>query len=396
MMFKNDHKLSTVTAVLPTAASRQVADAVTADKGTNALVWQARGTLLHDHWLKRWVPPISPAKSLLQMIVPDSQVDRLVSTVVEHGKLNYQATGAVFSTPCEHVYLGTEFHTWPGEESASPSNEHALHENLSVIYCIVGHQLSDRVSRAAINAGAHGPIVYYSEGRGLRDRLGWLRITKEHEKEVLMVICDENDVEDVFDAMAKAGELHLPGHGFMYRLSIDKGMFNLPSRVSHHHYAANMQQIIHTIDHLAGHTHWRDQSVFNVGGNGRGVGLEFLAKEQSALPNQMCLSAVVRRDHMQGLMDLMLDNGAPGLNFTYARYRDFEEASHLSGPQIHHEYAVLRAVTNEACATQICGEIDAHAEPSGVRDLCVMVSPVARVATYVRSAIDYRADDHAA
>ena len=54
-------------------------------------------------------------------------------------------------------------------ETMARETEHGLSDTLSVIYCIVAHNLSDRVSRAAVNAGGHGPIVFYSEGRGLRD-----------------------------------------------------------------------------------------------------------------------------------------------------------------------------------------------------------------------------------
>ena len=154
------------------------------------------------------------AKTMVPLLAPTDEVPHLVSTIVERARLHQQATGAVFSTPCDHAYFGSEFNVWPSrDDTPAAKSAHNLTENLNIIYCTVGHKLSDRVSKAAISAGAHGPIVYYGEGRGLRDRLGWLRITKEHEQEVLMVIADESDADQVFDAMAKAGELHLPGRG---------------------------------------------------------------------------------------------------------------------------------------------------------------------------------------
>ena len=270
-MFSSKHQISLITAVLPTASASSVIENFNLDETISALVSKARGTLLQEHWWKSWVPPISPSKTMFQMVVPTHDVDRIISTVIAEGRLDMQASGAVFSTPCDSAYVGSDFHGLHGEKNMdAATSTHQLSENLSAIYCSVGHQLSDHIAKAAINAGAHGPIVYYAEGRGLRDRLGWLRITKDSEQEVLMVIADDADVEVIFDAMAKAGEFHLPGRGFMYRLAIDKGMFNLPGRVSNHHYPANTQQIINAIDHLTGHTHWRDQSVFEVGGEGKG------------------------------------------------------------------------------------------------------------------------------
>lgn len=390
-MFTTQQDFSMVTAVLPNASTQEVVPAILQDAGASALVWKARGTLLHDHWWKRWFPPISPAKTMLQMLVPDADVARIVGTVVDAGRLHQQATGAVFSTPCEHVYFGSDFHVWPAREGAGlVADKHELTENLSIIYCIVGHKLSDRVAKAAMTVGAHGPIVYYSEGRGLRDRLGWLRITKEHEKEVLMVIADESDADAVFEAMAKAGDLHLPGRGFMYRLNIDRGMFNLPSRVSHHHYDANMQQIINAIDHLSGHTHWRDQSVFDVGGQGRGVGLESLRQDNRVLEDQVCLSAWASREQCQAVMDMLLNAGAPGLNLTYARFTASAADAYLAGARINEEYGMLRCITGAEVAQGVCAMVERDAEQAGIRDLCVMVNSVPSVATYIPGSHDYR------
>lgn len=393
-MFTTNHSLSTVTAVLPAGVASRVVELTLAEEGASALIWNARGTLLQDRWWQRYVPPISPRKNIVQMLVPSQDVDRLVERVAQTGNLHKQSTGAVFSTPCEHAYLGSQFNAWPNSDQQSAASNQSLSKNLSVIYCIVGRQLSDKVSRAAINTGAHGPVVYYTEGRGLRDRLGWLRITKEAQKELLMVIADEADVEEVFDAMAKAGDLHLPGRGFMYRLPVDKGLFNLPSRVANHRYEASTQQIIHAIDHLSGHTHWRDQSVFEVGGEARGAGLDFLQDIAPLLQDRVCLSAVVARDSTQAMMDLMLDNGATGLNLHYARLRssagqEGEEAL-VEGARIISEYGMLRCITDSDNAAHIAAVIEAQAEDRGIKDVCVISHNVPRIATYVPGGRDYR------
>jgi len=390
-MFSESHAYSTVTAILPEASTRTVVPALLQDGGTSALIWNARGTLLHDHWWRRWFPPISPAKNILQIIAPDDDVARIVSTVVDAGKLHQQATGAVYSTPCEHVYFGSDFHVWPPREGASlTEGHHKLTENLSAIYCIVDHAWSDRVSKAAINAGSHGPIVYYTEGRGLRDRLGWLRITKQHEKELMLVIADQNDADEVFDAMAHAGALHLPGHGFMYRQDIDRGMFNIPSRVSHHHYDANIHQIINAIDHLSGHSHWRDQAAFDVGPAGRGVGLETLKQDAPIIEEQVCLSAIAPRDHCPQVMDMLLDAGAPGLNINYANFTKDEGHLEIANAQLNHEYGLLRCITSARVAEDICALVEKESAQNGISDMCMTVNSVPRVATYMPGKHDYR------
>lgn len=388
-VFKDELTYSLVTAVLPAPSRSRVVDALSNEAGTSPLLWDARGTLLHDHWLKRYFPPISPAKSMLQLLVPNEAVELVENTIVESSRLHQQSTGAVFSTPCDHAYFGSEFSAWQSEQRRSTGGATALSEKLCAIYCIVAPNNSERVAKAAIRAGTHGPVVYYSEGRGLRDRLGWLRITKEHDKEVLLVVTEEDDADMVFDSMAKAGELHLPGRGFMYSMQIDKGVFNLPSRVSHHHYEANMHQIINAIDHLSGHTHWRDQTAFDAG-QGRGVGLNIETSARQ-LPDQVVLSAIIPRSLDQGIIDIMLDAGAPGLNISHARFAaEADSADSVQATGLNEEYTLLRCITAARMAQSICEIVDDQAEAQGLSNLCMYVNRAPRVATYIPGTVDYR------
>jgi len=390
-MFRNNKAYSIVTAILPNATAARVIEGTVEASGGTALAWKARGTLLRDHWLSRWMPPIGPVKTVLQMVVPQSQVDGIVAATMESGRLHQQATGAVFSTPCDHAYVGSEFHAWPeGNESAA--GKHAVSESLSVILCSVGQAYSDRVARAAVEAGAHGPIVYFTEGRGLRDRVGWLRIAKEQLQEVQMVVADEEQVDDVFDAMAKAGGFSKPGRGLMYRMNIDKGMFNLPSSFVKHRHEANMHQIIKAIDHLSGHTHWRDQSVFALGDQGRIVGVDGFSGQASASLDRVALTGIVRREQMERLTDLIIDSGATGLNMTFGRFVG-EEHAETSGVRIHDEHCIVRSIIPPTVAAQICAVVDDTAEDLGIRDLCLLVNPIQRTATYVPGGVDHRTQD---
>jgi len=387
-MSEHPTDFSLVTAVLPNSSAARITPKLLERSGANMLTWKARGTLLQDHWFKRWLPPISPIKSMLQMLVPNAEAGRVVSSVVEDARLHQQATGAVFSTPCQNTFFGNASKPWPMREGAELSKSgHDLSENLTAIFCIVGPRLSDRVAKAAIRAGAHGPLVYYSEGRGLRDRLGWLRITKENEKEVLMVLTEESQADDLFATMANAGELHLPGRGFMYRLKINRGLFNLPSRITPHHYDANMQQIIHAIDHLNGHKHWRDQAVFDVGG-GRGVGFE-APKNTTKLVDQVCLSTFAPRDDCQVVMDCLLDNGAPGLSMSLARYTA-NSGANLGQARVSGEFGMLRCITDEVTAARLRDAVAQEKDTAEFERMCLFTNAVPMVATYVPGAKDYR------
>ncbi len=388
-----DEALSALTAVLPQIYADQVISALTEVHGSSVLIMHARGTLLQDKWYRRMLPTISPAKVMLQLWIPSSQLDAALAIVIEHGKLHLQGSGAVFASHCDHFWAGSAFHDWPVDALTDSSIENhpgllELKKNLSVIYAVVERDQTSVLSKVAINAGAHGPIVFLGEGHGLRDKLGWLRITKQVDKEVMMLVVEERNAKDIFSAIANAAEMHLPGRGFMFMIPQKYGMFNLPSLVSTHAYDASMQQIISAIDSLNGHTHWRDQSAYT-----KGVKKTAAAKRRfvgTFRADQCMVCAVVERGSTQQLTDMMLAAGATGMQISYARFAANEEGCELGGAKINKEYAIFRAVRDPAQAKQISDRVRRDAEQADLADICMYLQPIPLVASYVPGAHNYR------
>ncbi|MEM6709465.1 MAG: hypothetical protein AAF648_11820 [Pseudomonadota bacterium] len=389
-MFRRSESCSTVSIILPPEMMLRVAELLSRRDGATGLLWRARGTIVHEHWLKAWLPPISPSKSMLQLIIPDSEVAPFVREVVELTNLDHQALGAVFSVRSERAFFGPDFPQWPTRaEALNASPPPALKENLHALHCVVSHKLIDRVCKAAIDAGAHGPIVAFAEGRGLRDRLGWLRITKEHEKEVATVLCDDDARDAVFSAIADAGNLHLPGRGFLYDSVVERGLFNLPSRAAPRHHDASLQQIVAAIDKLQGHTHWRDHSIVPVGSQGQAVGLERATRATSEL-TQYRLAATVLSEQAPALIDLLLDSGAPGLTLSRARLVGADDDAFYGETHLARECTMIQVIATEAVVAALAAAVEDYGEQQGITHLCVALTPVTQVVTYQPGRINYR------
>ena len=384
-MYTQESLISTVVAILPESHMQATVTELNA-AGHNVLRWHARGTLQDNRWYRRFLPAISPEKGALQLLLPNSEVDQAMRIIINRAKLHRQSTGAIYSIPCTEVFVGDNFHSScsldVGDNCAATAS---LKENLSVIHCIVEKNQTENIAGAAIQAGAHGPVVHFSEGYGLRDRLGWLRITKQAEKEVLTVIVDNANADNVFAAMASAGQLYRPGRGFMYQMPVNKGLFNLPSHIDSKRYPANMQQIIGAIDHLMGDDHWRDQTVFELEGTGKSAGLGFLNPEATStgLEPKACLTAVVDRENSAKLMELMIDVGAPGLNVSYCQRITTDNASLHAGVNLLSEYAVINCVASESLVHDVLHQTRRLATDAGMENLCMHLQPVPRVATYL-------------
>lgn len=93
-------------------------------------------------------------------------------------------------------------------------------EGLELITCVIQRGKGDRISKAAIEAGAGGATIFFARGLGMRERLGLLGLAIVPEKEVIMIVCKSEETERVFDAIVREGKLDTPGMGIAYVIPI--------------------------------------------------------------------------------------------------------------------------------------------------------------------------------
>lgn len=382
--FRALHKVSVVAAILPPAAAKPVIERLFAAGERNAFVTNARGTLIRDQWFQRFMPLVSPEKEILRFIVPDAQVDGVIHDIADAGQLRYPGSGAVYSVPCDTLYHTPDFPVWADvDDEAGADASIALRENLSLISCIVQPEQTEAISRAAMQAGAHGPVVFYCEGRGLRDRLGWLRITKKRTKEVVTLIVDNADADAVVDTITVAGRLEMPGRGYLYCMPVHKGIVHLASTVGGRHHAADMQQIVAAIDELMGHSDWRRRQVVRLGGGGRAAGLRLDPAEQAdpLLVPQMRLTFISGQAHTPTLLDTALAAGADGANVMSARFVELESRVTM-GRRLNRERNWVQTVMPRSQAERILKAVMQRVEAEGISETCLFAQPVSRTVTY--------------
>ena len=387
MAFVTNNNVSLVTAILPQEIANRVIDAVFQQGERKALIIDARGTLMRDRWYQALIPMVSPEREFIQFLVPDLEVDRFMRGIVTTANLHLPGAGAVYAVPCDEVVHTADYELWARSdwESDTFDASKVLKENLTAIFCIMQKGSTEAVSRAAMQAGAHGPIVFYCEGSGLRDRLGWLRITKNNEKEVLVAVVDNADAIAVTEAMVDAGDIDLPGRGFLYRVPIQKGIVNIGSTIGRHRYTATLHQVISAIDELKGGADWRDQRVNELVGTGQSAGLNLFGKvrERVYLRNQCALNCIIGRRHIDTLVDAALAAGAPGANFSIAKIFESDDRATVAGVRYHRERGVVRFILGTRQLTAVTSALTAVCEAQAISDVCFYVTPVTRAITYV-------------
>ncbi|MBT8115891.1 MAG: hypothetical protein KJP04_10930 [Arenicella sp.] len=111
------------------------------------------------------------------------------------------------------------------------SREFSILTDVSMITCVVQRGKADAVVKAAQDAGAQGATIYYGYGSGVRERLGILGLAIDVEKEIIIILVADDQVDRIFERMYFAAELDVPGAGIIYQTQLEKAATFIPQDV---------------------------------------------------------------------------------------------------------------------------------------------------------------------
>lgn len=111
------------------------------------------------------------------------------------------------------------------------TREFTVLTDVSMITCVVQRGNAEKVVQAAQEAGAQGATIYYGSGSGVRERLGLLGLAVDVEKEIITILCGDEQLDRVFERMYFAGELDLPGGGIIYVTRLEKAATYVPKEI---------------------------------------------------------------------------------------------------------------------------------------------------------------------
>ena len=111
------------------------------------------------------------------------------------------------------------------------TREFTVLTDVSMITCVVQRGKAEAVVQSAQDAGAQGATIYYGSGSGVRERLGLLGLAVDVEKEIITILCGDEQLDRVFEKMYFAAELDLPGAGIIYVTKLEKAATFVPKEI---------------------------------------------------------------------------------------------------------------------------------------------------------------------
>lgn len=380
MPFSAHDRHCIVTAILPRASAGRVLDEVLAAGAPQALTLNARGTLMQESWWKSLMPAISPEQEILHLLVPNDDANALMEQIVMVGKLRLFGAGSIFAIPCRSLVCSDDFSLWqPGRYAfESKAFDIKFKTGLICLVHVTDRNAAEPIARAAIKAGAQGATITFIRGYGLRDRLGLLRITKSHDKELITVVVDEYDRDAVFEAMAIAGRVSQPGRGIVYQIPIAKGLTNLASVFQVHKHSASIQQMVRAIDELHGNTDWRAKQLRVHDPKVR----EFAASTRGLSRNLEQINIVAQRRDVETLLRFLLDQGVAGASVCNWRLTERDAAQTRGGMRINREFGCISLIVRPRDAETLCQQIETVMQENQMHETCHYVHEVPVVKTF--------------
>ncbi len=377
-----------VTAILPKQSTHNVVQNLLDAPNRNLLLTNARGTLIRPHWYQSFLPVMNPEQEVVEMLVPESETEYVMQKIATLGRLKLEGAGAIYSMACNEVTFSEDYPMWPSNDEKTSFHTQSIvsfKQNLKGIFCITEGKMTETISRAAVQGGAHGPTISFCEGRGLRDRHLLLRIAKSAEKELMQLVLDDCDADPVFDAMANAGHIDEPGRGFIFRAPIQKGLINVASVYGHARHSASIQQIINAIDELKGNTSWRAQKVLDVAPDSPmfgGLGFGARIKKRNYIEKHTMLACITNRSQCDALIDSALNAGVQGLSISYSRFVEAEGRTTKTGAQIHRERAIIKTVLPPEQVENVRNAMKEASIEHEIPEVCFYTFPVEKGLTY--------------
>ena len=88
--------------------------------------------------------------------------------------------------------------------------------DVAQITCVVQKGMADTINQSLLDAGIQGATVHSGVGTGIRERMGFLGVAVEVEREIISVLVSKDQVDRIFERMYLAGKLDTPGMGYIY------------------------------------------------------------------------------------------------------------------------------------------------------------------------------------
>ena len=103
--------------------------------------------------------------------------------------------------------------------------------DVTLITAVVQHGYGEIISDSLLEVGIQGFTSHAAMGVGMRERLGALGVAVDAERDVINVMVSSDEVDRLFERIFLAGNIDVPGMGFMYATPLMQAATYVPPSI---------------------------------------------------------------------------------------------------------------------------------------------------------------------
>lgn len=154
-------------------------------------------------------------KEIVLMLGEKSEVLKASEAIAKKLALHKPNHGIAFTVSVKNLIGSCRYQDVKGERG----EESLMHE---AIFVIVDRGKAEDVVEAATKAGSKGATILHGRGSGIHETSKLFAMEIEPEKEMVLILAEENLTEAITESIRKEMKIEEPGKGIMFVLSVNK------------------------------------------------------------------------------------------------------------------------------------------------------------------------------
>ena len=243
--------LISITCIVQQGKAETIAKRVMNMGSAGPYIYYVQGKGLRD-WLGLLRIAINPNRELIEIVVGQSDSERIFEGMVDEGKLDLPGMGFIYTKAVKKAIMnlpstidtryaasmeqvikavdeikgGTEWrvHDYMDYELTQKNRNYLYDQSLITVVC--NREYSETITQAVISAGAPGSTItmaqeYACSGTIESSAVG---IPISQEKDMVEIVADGIFADEILAAILKTGFISEPGQGFFYTIPIPRAL----------------------------------------------------------------------------------------------------------------------------------------------------------------------------
>jgi len=206
-MKTNDTGLALVVAIVPEGSAKKVIRTARENNLSGATVFFGRGTC--QKGILTFLCLDNPKREIVLMAGGAKESQLAMQAIYSKLKMAKSGQGIIYSCPLGDIIGSSTAGTKSQNEGSVPSV-------MKAIYTIVDRGKADLVLDSAFSAGATGATIINARGSGIHETEKIFQMPIEPEKEIVLILADNDLVDKITDKIRKDLEIDLAGKGIIF------------------------------------------------------------------------------------------------------------------------------------------------------------------------------------